>query len=69
MVDDGPLQEAIDTAWSVYRAGIAKLMLRTAVAVCSNAICIGEGKRAGGDADEITAYGIAYLEWLREEEC
>jgi hypothetical protein len=69
MVDDGQLRRAIDTAWSVYRARHRE------VDAADSRRCLLERhlhrrrEARGGDADELTAFGVAYLEWLPEEEC
>jgi hypothetical protein len=50
--------------------GIAMSMLRMAVGASSNVICKGGGKReTNGDAQELAAVGLAYLERLFDDEC
>ena len=69
MVDDGTLRRAIDTAYSVYRARHRE------VDAADSRLCLlerhlhGRQEACGDDADELTAFGVAYLEWFPEEEC
>jgi hypothetical protein len=68
VVDDETLRGAIDTAWSVYRTR------RHEVDAADSRRCLlerqhGRPEARGDDAAELTAFGIAYPEWLPEDEC
>jgi hypothetical protein len=69
MVDNGPTRRAIDTAWFVYRAK------HRGVDAADSRRCLLERhlrrrrEAREGDAEELTAIGIAYLEHLPDDEC
>jgi hypothetical protein len=69
MVDDGPLRTAIDTAWCVYRA------THHDVDIADSRRCLLERhlqtrrEARESDAEELTGFGIAYLEQLPDQEC
>lgn len=71
MVDDGPLREAVDTAWCVYRAR------HRDVDAADGRRCLlerhlqgrREARESDGDALELAAFGLAYLERLSDDEC
>jgi hypothetical protein len=69
MVDDGTLRRAIDTAWSVYCARHREVDAADSRRCWLERHLHGRREARGGDADDLTAFGIAYLEWLPEEEC
>jgi hypothetical protein len=68
MVNDGPHQRAIDTAWSVYSA-----THREVDAVdCRRRLLerhLQRRREAHDGDDELTAFGVAYFEWLPEQDC
>ena len=69
MVDDGPLRTAVNTAWSVYRARHRE------VDAADSRRCLLERhlqrrrEARESDAEELTGFGIAYLELLPDDEC
>ncbi|MCK1424649.1 hypothetical protein IVB14_12105 [Bradyrhizobium sp. 180] len=71
MVDYDPLRTAVDTAWSVYRAR------HRHVDAADGRRCLlerhlqgrREARESGGDAQDLTASGLAYLERLHDDEC
>ena len=69
MVDDVSLRTAIDTAWSVY------LAKHCGVDAADGRRCLLERhlqrrrEAREGDVEELTGFGIAYLERLPEDEC
>ncbi|NUR10428.1 MAG: hypothetical protein HOQ20_01075 [Bradyrhizobium sp.] len=71
MVDDGPLRTAVDTAWCVYRAR------HRDVDAADGRRCLlerhlqgrREARERDGDALELAAFGLAYLERLSDDEC
>ncbi|MCA1542178.1 hypothetical protein I6F18_19650 [Bradyrhizobium sp. NBAIM32] len=71
MVDDSPLRTAVDTAWCVY------LARHRSVDAADGRRCLLErhlqGRRearvSNGDAQELAAFGLAYLERLSDDEC
>jgi hypothetical protein len=69
MVDDGPLRAAVNTAWSVYRARHRE------VDAADSRRCLLERhlqrrrEARESDAEELTDFGIAYLELLSDDEC
>jgi hypothetical protein len=69
MVDDGTLRRAIEPVWSVYRARPREVDAADSRRCLLERHLHGRGEARGGDASELTAFGIAYLEWLPEEEC
>ena len=68
MVDEAPLRKAIDTAWSVYLAkhhGVDSADSRR----CQERHLHGKWEACESDAEELTCFGLAYLERLPEHEC
>ena len=69
MADEAQLATAIDAAWSVYRA------THSGVDDADGRRCLLERQldrrweAHGSDAEELTGFGIAYLERLSGEEC
>jgi hypothetical protein len=69
MIDDGPLRRAIGVAWSVHRAK------HRGVDAADSRRCLLERhlqrrrEAREGDAEELTVFGIAYLERLPDDEC
>ena len=69
MVDDGTPGKAIDTARSVYRTTHRKVDAADRRRYLLGRHLHGRREARGDDAAELTAYGIAYLEWPPEDEC
>ena len=69
MVDDGTLRKAIDTAWSVYRKRHREVDAADSRRCLLERHLHGRREARGDDAAELRAFGIAYLEWLPEDEC
>jgi hypothetical protein len=69
MVDDDTLRGAIDTAWSVYRTRHREVDAADSRRCLLERHLHGRREARGDDAAELTAFGIAYLEWLPEDEC
>ncbi|MCA1432891.1 hypothetical protein I6F33_07855 [Bradyrhizobium sp. BRP20] len=71
MVDDSPLRTAVDTAWCVY------LARHRSVDAADGRRCLlerhlqrrREARESNGDAQELAAFGLAYLERLSDDEC
>ncbi|MCA1528625.1 hypothetical protein [Bradyrhizobium yuanmingense] len=71
MVDDSPLRTAVDTAWCVY------LARHRSVDAADGRRCLlerhlqgrREARESNGDAQELAAFGLAYLERLSNDEC
>ncbi|MBB4378263.1 hypothetical protein GGD66_000623 [Bradyrhizobium sp. CIR48] len=71
MVDDDPLRTAVDTAWRVYRAR------HRGVDAADGRRCLlerhlrgrREARQSNGDAQELTGFGLAYLERLSDDSC
>jgi hypothetical protein len=69
MVDDVPLRKAVDAAWSVY------LAKHRDVDVADSRRCLLErhlyrrSEARGSGAEELTSFGLAYLQRLPEDEC
>ena len=69
MVDEAPLRKAVDTAWSVY------LATHHGVDSADSCRCLlerhlhGKWEARESDAEELTCFGLAYLERLPEDEC
>ncbi|MGY3036232.1 hypothetical protein ACVIIV_005402 [Bradyrhizobium sp. USDA 4354] len=71
MVDEGPLRTAVDTAWCVYRSR------HHDVDAADGRRCLlerhlqgrREARESNGDAQELAAFGLAYLERLSDDEC
>ena len=69
MVDEAPLRKAIDAAWSVY------LATHSDVDAADGRRCLLERhlhrkwEACESDAEELTCFGLAYLERLPEDEC
>ena len=69
MIDDGTLRKAIDTAWSVYRKRHREVDAADSRRCLLERHLHGRREARGDDVGELTAFGIAYLEWLPEDEC
>lgn len=69
MADRLSLSTAVDTAWSVYRATHSGIHDRDARRCLLERHLHGRWEVHCGDADELTAFGIAYLVPLPGEEC
>jgi hypothetical protein len=69
MVDDGTLRSAIDTNWSVYRTRHREVEPADSCRCLIERHLHGRQEARGDDAAELTAFGVAYREWLPEEEC
>jgi hypothetical protein len=65
MVDDVPLRTAVHTVWSLY------LAKHRDVDAADSRHCLLQGRWEArvSDADELTGFGLAYLERLPEDEC
>jgi hypothetical protein len=69
MADDSSLTRAVDTAWSIYRA------THSGVDAADGRRCLLERhlyrrwEAHGGDVEELTGFGIAFLARLPEQEC
>ena len=64
-----PYEQRLILPGACIAPGIAMSMLRMAVGASSNVICKGDGKReTNGDAPEIAAFRLAYLERLSDDE-
>ena len=69
MVDEAPLRKAVDTTWSVY------LATHHGVDSADSRRCLLERHLHGkwdareSDAEQLTCFGLAYLERLPEHEC
>jgi hypothetical protein len=69
MADDPSLTRAVDTAWSIYRA------THSGVDAADGRRCLLERhlyrrwEAHGGDVEELTGFGIAFLARLPEQEC
>jgi hypothetical protein len=69
MVDEVPVRKAVDTAWSVY------LATHSGVDAADSRRCLLERhlhrrwEAFESDAEELTGFGLAYLERLPEDEC
>ncbi|MBR0719022.1 hypothetical protein [Bradyrhizobium liaoningense] len=69
MVDDVPLRMAVDTVWSLFRAKHCD------VDAADSRRCLLERhlqwrwEARVSDAEELTWFGLAYLERLPEDEC
>jgi hypothetical protein len=70
MVDDVPLRTAVHTVWSLYLAKHRGVDAADTRRCLLSVICrkkIGEARVS--DAEELTGFGLAYLERLPEDEC
>jgi hypothetical protein len=69
MTDDASLMAAVDTAWSVHRA------THTGVDDADRRRCLlerhlrGRKESHGGEFEELTGFGIAYLARIPDQEC
>lgn len=69
MVDDVPLRTAIDAAWSVYLAKHCGIDAADGRRSLLERHLKRRREALESDVEELTGFGIAYLERLREDEC
>jgi hypothetical protein len=69
MVEDDPLRTAVDIAWSVYRARHRHVDAADCRRCLLERHLQGRWEARGSDAEELTGFGIAYLDRLPEDEC
>ncbi|MET4328254.1 hypothetical protein ABIB80_004083 [Bradyrhizobium sp. i1.15.2] len=69
MVDDDPLRTAVDIAWSVYRARHRHVDAADSCCCLLERHLQGRWKARGSDAEELTQFGIAFLDRLPDDEC
>jgi hypothetical protein len=69
MQDRLSLKIAVDTAWSVYRATHFGVHDRDGRRCLLERHLHGRWEAQCGDAEDLTAFGIAYLTQLPAEEC
>lgn len=69
MVDDDPLRTAVDIAWSVYRARHRHVDAADSRRCLLERHLHGRWEAGEGDAEELTGFGIAYLDRLPDDEC
>ncbi|MBB4359224.1 hypothetical protein GGD65_000222 [Bradyrhizobium sp. CIR18] len=71
MVDDDPLRTAVDTAWCVYRARHGGVDAADGRRCLLERYLRGrwEARESNGDAQELTGFGLAYLERLSDDSC
>ena len=67
MVNDKQLRTAVDAAWSVYRAKHRDVSATDSRRCLLERHLQGRGMRCESDAQELTGYGIAYLELLSDD--
>jgi hypothetical protein len=69
MIDDDPLRMAIDTAWSVYRAKHRGVDAADSRRSLLERHLQRRREARESDAEELTGFGIAYLERFPDDEC
>jgi len=68
MVDDGPLRAAVESAWSVYRARHRDVDAADARRCLLERQLQRRWDAREGDTEELTGFGIGYLELLSNDE-
>ncbi len=68
MVDDGSVRTAVDSAWSVYRARHRDVDAADARRCLLERHLQRRWEAREGDAEELTGFGIGYLELLSSDE-
>lgn len=69
MVDDVPLRTAVLTVWSLYRAKHRDVDASDPRRCLLERHLQGRWEARVSDAEELTGFGLAYLERLPEHEC
>jgi hypothetical protein len=69
MVDDVSLRRAVDTVWSLFRAKHRDIDAADSRRCLLERHLQGRWDARVSDAEELTGFGLAYLERLSEDEC
>jgi len=69
MVDDIPLRKAVDTVWSLYRASHRDIDEADSRRCLLERHLKGRWEARVNEVDELTGFGLAYLDRLPENEC
>ncbi|GIQ75423.1 hypothetical protein ACE103_05720 [Bradyrhizobium sp. ma5] len=69
MVDDIPLRKAVDTVWSLYRASHRDIDAADSRRCLLERHLKGRWEAGVNEVDELTGFGLAYLDRLPENEC
>lgn len=69
MVDEASLRQAIDNAWCVYLANHCGIHPADSRRCLLERHLSMKWETRESDADELTCFGVAYLERLSEDEC
>jgi hypothetical protein len=69
MVDDVPLRTAVDTVWSLFRAKHRGVNAADSRRCLLERYLQGRWEARVSDAEELTGFGLVYLERLPEGEC
>jgi hypothetical protein len=69
MTDDDPLRTAVDAAWLVYRARHRHVDAADSRRCLLERHLQGRWEARESDAEELTGFGIAYLDRLPDDEC
>ncbi|MGV7219454.1 hypothetical protein [Bradyrhizobium sp. UFLA05-112] len=69
MVADVPLRAAVDTVWSLFRAKHREVDAADRRRCLLERHLQGRWEARVSDAEELTGFGLAYLERLPEDEC
>ena len=69
MVDDIPLKKAVDTVWSLYRAKHRDIDAADSRRCLMERHLQGRCEARVNEVDELTGFGLAYLDRLPENEC